>query len=95
MSRPRVAIIGAPSRAGAHYAGQEQAPAALHAVGFVSRLRSAGLDGVDMGDVVEATFTVDAPESKARKLSPSEGSGAGDEARTRDPYLGKSLRVEL
>jgi arginase len=69
MPRSRVAVIGAPSSAGAHHAGQEQAPAALRAAGFVSRLRSAGLDVVDMGDVVGATFTLDAPESKARNLS--------------------------
>jgi arginase len=69
MPGPRVAVIGAPSSAGAHHAGQDQAPAALRAAGFVSRLRSAGIDVVDLGDVAGATFAVDVVESNARNLS--------------------------
>ena len=69
MLRPRMAILGAPSSAGAHHAGQEQAPAALRAAGFVDRLRAAGIDVVDLGDVVDATFTPDDVESTARGLS--------------------------
>src|SRR3977135_1302743 len=69
MLGPRVTVIGAPSSAGAHHAGQEQAPAALRAAGFVDRLRSAGIDVVDLGDVVDATFTPDEAESTARGLS--------------------------
>jgi arginase len=69
MLGPRVTVIGAPSSAGAHHAGQEHAPAALRAAGFVDRLRTAGIDVVDLGDVVEATFTLDDAESTARGLS--------------------------
>ena len=69
MPKLGVTIIGAPSSAGAHHAGQEQAPAALRAAGFVDRLRAAGIDVVDLGDVVDATFTVDDPDSNARGLS--------------------------
>jgi arginase len=69
MPRPRVAIVGAPSSAGAHHAGQEQAPAALRAAGFVDRLRTEGIDVVDLGDVVDATFTLDDAECTARGLS--------------------------
>src|ERR1700686_2898236 len=69
MPKPGVTIIGAPSSAGAHHAGQEQAPAALRAAGFVDRLRAAGIDVVDLGDVVDATFTLDDPASNARGLS--------------------------
>src|SRR6202165_4347342 len=69
MPAPRLAIVGAPSSAGAHHAGQEQAPAALRAAGFVDRLRAAGIDVVDLGDVVDATFTLDDAECTARGLS--------------------------
>jgi len=69
MPGPRVTVIGAPSSAGAHHAGQERAPAALRAAGFVDRLRAAGIDVVDLGDVVEATFALDDPTSAARSLS--------------------------
>src|ERR1700694_3610523 len=69
MPGPRVTVIGAPSSAGAHHAGQERAPAALRAAGFVDRLRAAGIDVVDLGDVVDATFTLDDAECTARGLS--------------------------
>src|ERR1700694_4159868 len=69
MPGPRVTVIGAPSSAGAHHAGQERAPAALRAAGFVDRLRAARIDVVDLGDVVEAAFALDDPTSTARSLS--------------------------
>jgi arginase len=69
MPRPRVAVVGAPSSAGAHHAGQEQAPAALRAAGLVDRLCTAGIDVVDLGDVVDATFTLDDVDCTSRGLS--------------------------
>jgi len=69
MKETRIAVIGAPCSAGAHHAGQERAPAALRAAGFVDRLRSARFDVVDVGDVAKATFVADAVESHARNLS--------------------------
>jgi arginase len=63
-----VTIIGAASSAGAHHAGQEQAPAALRAAGFVTRLRDAGIDVTDLGDVAEATFTPNEMAATARSL---------------------------
>lgn len=69
MQKQGVTIIGAPSSAGAHHAGQEQAPAALRAAGFLDRLRTAGIDVVDLGDVANATFTLDDPASTARGLT--------------------------
>jgi arginase len=50
MPRP-IAIIGAPTSAGAFAPGPEQAPAALRAAGLNDRLRRAGADSVDYGDV--------------------------------------------
>jgi arginase len=50
MRRP-IALIGAPSSAGAFAPGPEQAPAALRAAGLTSKLRQAGADVDDYGDV--------------------------------------------
>jgi arginase len=68
MSRHQVAVIGAASSAGSHHAGQERAPAALRAAGFVGRLRAAGIDVADRGDVAAATFTPDEIGATARSL---------------------------
>src|SRR4249919_1513594 len=64
----RVTIVGAASSAGAHHAGQERAPAALRAAGFVTRLQAAGIDVADLGDVAEAAFTPDEMAATARSL---------------------------
>ena len=66
---PAVTVIGAATSAGSHHAGQEHAPAALRAAGFVTRLARAGLDVTDLGDVVTAPFTPDAPAATARHLA--------------------------
>ncbi len=63
-----VTVIGAATSAGSHHAGQEHAPAALRAAGFVTRLVRAGLDVTDLGDVVTATFTPDSVTATARSL---------------------------
>jgi arginase len=47
----RLAIIGAPSSAGAYGPGQEKAPAALRAAGLTERLSAAGITVDDLGDV--------------------------------------------
>jgi arginase len=65
---PAVTVIGAATSAGSHHAGQEHAPAALRAAGFVTRLTDAGLDVTDLGDVVTATFTPDEVTAAARSL---------------------------
>jgi arginase len=65
----RIAVIGAPTSAGSHHAGQDRAPAALRAAGFVSRLEQAGLDVADVGDLPGAVFTPDAAGATARSLA--------------------------
>jgi len=45
-----LAVIGAPSSAGAYGPGQEHAPAAFRRHGLISELRASGLDIVDRGD---------------------------------------------
>lgn len=66
---PRVTVIGAATSAGSHHAGQERAPAALRAAGFIARLQEAGLDVTDVGDIARATFAPDEIGSTARSLA--------------------------
>src|SRR5712691_12665054 len=61
-------IIGVPSSAGAHHAGQERAPAALRQAGLPDRLRAAGLTVRDAGDLPGAVFAVDHDRPHARNL---------------------------
>jgi arginase len=69
MPAPRVAIIGVPSSAGAHHAGQDLAPAALRAHDFAGRLAAAaGADVEDLGDVAGEVFAVDHDEPAHRNL---------------------------
>jgi arginase len=62
-------IIGVPSSAGAHHAGQERAPAALRQAGLPDRLRAAGLVVHDAGDLPGAVFTVDHEHPHGRNLA--------------------------
>ena len=62
-------LIGVPSSAGAHHAGQEQAPAALRAAGIVGRLQAAGVGVTDAGDVPGSVFAVDHSSLQARNLA--------------------------
>jgi arginase len=61
-------LIGVPSSAGAHHAGQELAPAALRAAGLLSRLAAAGVDVTDRGDLPGAVFAVDSEHPRARNI---------------------------
>ena len=63
-----LAILGVPSSAGAHHAGQDLAPAALRAGGFVDTLRKAGLTVHDVGDVAGEVWAPDRPEATARNV---------------------------
>src|SRR5260370_9667811 len=62
-------MIGVPSSAGAHHAGQERAPAALRSAGLVGRLRAAGLSVADAGNLPGAAFAVDHEHPAARNLA--------------------------
>jgi arginase len=61
------AMIGVPSSAGAHHAGQERAPDALRATGLAGRLAAAGESVQDLGNLPEAPF---APTRRARRRGP-------------------------
>ena len=68
MPASRIAIIGVPTSAGAHHAGQELAPAALRAHGFAERLAATSVEVEDRGDVAGAVFAVDHDEPSQRNL---------------------------
>jgi arginase len=62
-------IIGVPTSAGAHHAGQDLAPAALRKAGLVDRLTAAGVRVTDSGDLPGSVFAVDHEHPLARNLS--------------------------
>lgn len=61
----RLAVIGAPSSAGAYAPGQEAAPAALRAAGLLDGLRDAGWAVEDHGDVGAARWAPDPEDPRA------------------------------
>ncbi|HEU4560978.1 MAG TPA: arginase family protein [Longimicrobium sp.] len=60
-----LAIIGAPSSAGAYAPGQEGAPAALRAAGLAERLSARGIPVRDLGDVPGFRWRVDRANPRA------------------------------
>jgi arginase len=66
---PRFVLLGVPSSAGAHHAGQELAAAALRRRGLVDRLVGAGLRVSDHGDVAGEVFTADPAHPSCRNLA--------------------------
>jgi arginase len=59
-------VIGVPCSAGAHHGGLERAPAALRAAGLPDRLRRAGWEVSDAGDLPARVFTADPAHPQAR-----------------------------
>jgi len=61
-------MIGVPTSAGAHHAGQDLAPAALRRAGLLGRLAAAGVRVADGGDLPGSVFAVDREQPLARNL---------------------------
>jgi arginase len=61
----RLAVIGAPSSAGAYSPGQERAPEAMRAAGLVPRLTERGITVNDLGDVPGFRWRVDRDNPRA------------------------------
>jgi arginase len=61
-------VLGVPTSAGAHHAGQDRAPEALRRRGLLARLESAGLRVVDAGDVAGEVWAPDAFEAVVRNV---------------------------
>jgi arginase len=68
MSARQLAVIGAPSGAGACGVGQEQAPAALRAAGLLEKLGRAGFDAGDLGDSPVVPWRPDRARPQAQNL---------------------------
>jgi arginase len=62
-------MIGVPTSAGAHHAGQDRAPDALRAAGLAKRLAAAGETVQDAGNLPGSTFAVDHDHPDARNLA--------------------------
>lgn len=69
MPTARFTVVGVPSSAGAHYAGQEAAPAALRRGGLLARLVERGVDVRDHGDLAREVFAVDPLHRAHRNLA--------------------------
>ena len=65
----KIALIGAPSSAGAFSPGTEKAPAALRGAGLVEALQSAGFEVTDYGDCTPRLFADDEEHRRARNLT--------------------------
>lgn len=63
-----LAVLGVPTSAGAHHAGQDLAPAALREQGFIDTLRTAGFPVTDVGDVGGEVFAADTLGATARNI---------------------------
>lgn len=66
----KIALIGAPTSAGAHGPGPEKAPAALRAAGLAERLAAVGYEVTDLGDTDVQLFQADEDSPRARNLRP-------------------------
>ena len=64
----KIALIGAPSSAGARKVGQEQAPKALRDAGLIQSLETSGHAVEDLGDIQVVTFTPDTEQPKQQNL---------------------------
>lgn len=64
----KIGLIGAPSSAGAHWPGQEKAPAALRELGLIERLEDAGLHVDDHGDLPPVRFHPDKRQRHQQNL---------------------------
>lgn len=65
----KIALIGAPSSAGARQVGQEQAPECLRNAGLVQCLQSDGHEVLDLGDLAQVSFTPDPQHPRQQNIS--------------------------
>lgn len=65
----KIAVIGAPSSAGAYAPGQEKAPQALRDAGLIELLNERGADCIDLGDVPGFRWQPDRANPRAMHAS--------------------------
>jgi arginase len=68
LSAQQLAVIGAPSGAGACGVGQEQAPAALRGAGLIEALGGVGFEVTDLGDSPVVPWRPDRARPRAQNL---------------------------
>lgn len=64
-----IALIGAPSSAGAHWPGQEKAPQYLRDAGLVERVEACGFELIDFGDLPLVRFQPDKEHRRQQNLA--------------------------
>lgn len=65
----KIGLIGVPSSAGSHYAGQEKAPQALRRAGLVTELERHGVEVSDFGDLPLALYQPQSVDRKQQNLA--------------------------
>jgi arginase len=65
----KLRVLGVPTSMGAFAPGQEDAPAALRDAGLLDRLRAAGVDVADAGDLPRQRWTADAARPEAQNVA--------------------------
>lgn len=65
----KIALIGAPSSAGARHVGQEKAPNALRDAGLIQSLKTNGHEVKDLGDIEIVSFSPDPVHPRQQNLS--------------------------
>jgi arginase len=89
----RLAIVGAPSGAGACGVGQERAPAALRGAGLIESLRGVGFDVNDLGDLPVVPWHPDRARPRAQNLEAVVEVVRGTAARVADALLDRDRPV--
>lgn len=93
--RPRVAILGVPSSAGAFAIGQEEAPAALRAAGLPEALARAGVDVDDRGDSPVVRWRPDRDHPRAQNTEAVVAVAAETRRRVADVVHGGAFALVL
>ena len=65
----KIGLIGVPSSAGSHHAGQEKTPQALRRAGFVTDLESTSIEVSDFGDLPLALYQPRSADRKQQNLT--------------------------
>jgi arginase len=93
LSAHRLAVMGAPSGAGACGVGQEQAPGALRAAGLLELLGRAGFDVDDLGDSPVVPWRPDRARPQAQNLEAVLGVVRTTATRVADALLERDRKV--
>jgi arginase len=94
-TRPRVAVVGVPSSAGAYAVGQEEAPAALRAAGLLDALAVSGVVVDDLGDSPVVRWRPDRANPRAQNADTVVAVAAETRDRVADVVRGGAFALVL